>query len=429
GITEILGDEREIQRCLIDLKLTEKKVIGYGSGRSYGDSCLNSKGLLLSSKNLNHFLNFDSETGILECESGVQIAEIIKVFGPRGFFPMVTPGTKFVTIAGAIANDVHGKNHHRAGCFGNHVLSFKLLRSDGKIYNCSEKENNALFAATIGGMGLTGLIVSATMQLKKIPSLEIRQSTKIFNNLEQYFELSESIEQDFEYSVAWLDCLARGQSFGRGVLLCGEHSRQEESSIKRIINISPKFNMPFEAPKVVLNPLFMKLFNNIYFQLNANISAREKIVGYNTFFYPLDFLANWNRLYGKEGFFQLQFCVDKKHKSVFVEILKEISESGFGSFLAVLKTFGDRSSPGMLSFPRGGYTLALDFPSYSGRSAKFVRHLMKIISEVGGRIYPAKDALMDSETFHAGYPKWQEFKNHIDPLFDSDFRRRIDAAS
>lgn len=405
-----------------DLASLESSILPYGYGRSYGDSCLNEGGVTLDVSHLKRFLAFDEERGLLRCEAGVALGEILEVVVPRGWFLAVTPGTKFVSVGGAIANDVHGKNHHRAGTFGCHVTQFELLRSTGERLICSPQENVNLFRATIAGLGLTGVILWAELQLKPIPSPSIDMQRIRFTSLKEFQELAEESEQDFEYTVAWVDCLARGAELGRGFFTRGNHSMRQ---VVRPLARKRALTMPIDLPSFALNTFTLKSFNTVYYH-----AQREKLLArripYDPFFYPLDSIHNWNRMYGKRGFFQYQCIVPYRDGyEVMKEILERISRSGEGSFLAVLKTFSDTASPGMLSFPRPGLELALDFANHGSKTLHLLDQLDGLVRRSGGTVYPAKDARMSPESFQSYFPCWREFAEYIDPKFSSSFWRRV----
>lgn len=407
-------------RCEIpDLKSGES-YLPYGLGRSYGDSCLNSKGQILVTSALNKIISFDINTGIFEAEAGISLEEIIKVALPRGWFLPVSPGTKFVTLGGSIANDIHGKNHHVAGTFGCFVKSFKLLRSSGEILNCSENENQEFFKATIAGLGLTGLVISAVIQLKKVASPLIDQETVKFSSLDEFFEIS-SESKDYEYTVAWLDCVSTGKDFGRGIFIRGDHSKEKSDQYFR----KPlPLNVPFNFPSRSLNKYSIKAFNTLYYNKQF-AKIKKSTVNFDPFFYPLDAVKNWNRIYGKNGFLQFQCVVPPEEKNKAMrEILKQVVASGKASFLAVFKEFGDIKSPGLLSFPRPGATLCLDFPN-TAKTRELLLNLDKLVKGSGGASYPAKDALISKESFECYYPALEEFKKYKDSCFSSDYWRRV----
>jgi len=409
---------------LTDLQQIDKTVLPYGLGRSYGDSCRNEDGILLDTSNLNRFIYFDEHTGLIRCEAGVSLAEILEVVVPRGWFVPVTPGTKYVTVGGAIANDVHGKNHHRNGTFGCHVTCFELLRSDGQRLFCSPEQNRDFFRATIGGLGLTGVILWAEFHLKPIQNSFIDVEEIRFSNLDEFFEITAQSDQDFEYTVSWVDCLAKGKNLGRGVFMRGNNNPSKYLT-SAASNMMLPISVPLDAPEFLLNNLTMKAFNTTFYYAHYK-KVRYKTVPYDPYFYPLDFLDRWNKLYGKRGFLQYQFVVPFDNNNYAIrEVLSRIANSGGGSFLAVLKAFGKVESPGMLSFPRPGVTLALDFAYHGEKTLKMLEEFDQIVFQSGGAIYPAKDARMSAASFERSFPKWQEFQQYIDPKFSSSFWRRV----
>lgn len=400
-------------------------VLPYGLGRSYGDSCLNHQNTILVTGKLNNFLSFDKETGILTCESGVTLEEIIRVFLPRGWFLPVTPGTRHVTLGGAIANDVHGKNHHVSGSFGNFIVELGLWSSDGKLQTCSRRENPAQFAATVGGLGLTGLIVWAKLQLKKVSGPLIDQEIIRFGGVDEYLALGKDSESRFEYTVAWVDSTARGANVGRGLYMRGNHSTSPIAASKQAARGRPGLMCPVFFPDWALNSFSVKAFNNLYYGKQL-LAGSKGVINFRPFFYPLDGVSNWNRIYGKRGFYQYQFVVPLADASfVLKESLLEIARSGLGSFLSVIKNFGNISSVGMMSFPREGVTLALDFPNCGDATAKLFQRLDRIVLQANGALYPAKDARMPGELFRSSFPRLDEFIRHIDPAFSSSFWRRV----
>ncbi|WII71836.1 FAD-binding oxidoreductase [Bdellovibrio sp. 22V] len=394
-----------------------------GLGRSYGDSCLNDHGLLIGTSYLNHFIDFDQNTGKIICESGVSFDEILKVVLPTGWFLPVTPGTKYVTVGGAIANDVHGKNHHRAGNFGHHVLKFELLKSSGERLICSRESNSDLFFATIGGLGLTGFITWAEFKLTKIQSSWIHQQQIQFNSLADFFSLSQESERDFEFTVSWVDCVNSKDI--RGIFIRGNFGEIEKDRYR--LHKEPGMKrVPFFLPKITLNSLSVRAFNELYYRKNLS-SNKKNSIHYDPFFYPLDSIHHWNKIYGRRGFLQYQFVIPYKDDqgAALYEIFDILKKSQMGSFLAVLKTFGSIPSEGMLSFPKEGVTLALDFPNHGEKLLKVLSKCDEIVKSVQGAVYPAKDARMSKESFAAFYPRLSEFEKHIDPKFSSSFWRRV----
>lgn len=389
-----------------------------GLGRSYGDSCLNpDRGLLLCG-GLDRLLAFDGDTGVLRAEAGVSLEQVIRFALPRGWFLPVTPGTRFVTLGGAVAHDVHGKNHHRAGAFGHHVRALELVRSDRGVVRTGPDELPELFRATIGGMGLTGLIRWVELQLVPAAGPWFESRVIRFDNLAEFFRLAPEIDRDFEYSAAWIDCLARGRQLGRGLYICGNPSADATPAPSP----RPLLKVPFELPGWLLNPLSLALFNEVYYRK----PARGGRVHYAPFLYPLDVLSDWNRIYGRRGFLQWQ-CVlaHGSARGVIHSLLERISARRQGSFLALLKTFGDRPAAGLLSFPRPGVTLALDFPMNGQPTLDLLEELDGIIRPAGGAQYAAKDARMSPEDFRAAYPRLPDFLVWRDPALGSGFARRM----
>ena len=408
----------------LDFVTSRNSVLPYGLGRSYGDSCLNDRGVLLATKEINRLIHFDEQRGIVQCEAGISLADLLDIFVPRGWFIPVTPGTKHVTVGGAIANDVHGKNHHRAGTFGCHVLAFELLRSTGERFTCTPSQHTNLFRATIGGLGLTGLITWATIQLKPITGPMIASERIRFSNLEEFFDISDESDEPFEYTVAWIDCLAKGRNLGRGIFHRGNHALPDTNFPPSPTRESP-VSVPFNAPSFLLNPFSIKIFNRLYYHLQCT-RPTHTTESYDTFFYPLDGIKHWNRLYGARGFLQYQCVVPSQYEREGIrEILRRIQHSQQGSFLAVLKKFGQVPSPGLLSFPRPGTTLALDFPLLGDRTFSLLTKLDDIVRETGGAVYPAKDARMTAQDFQTYFPKLPEFMKDKDPKFSSSFWRRV----
>ena len=403
--------------------------ISRGLGRSYGDSAVNPGGVILHER-LNRMLSFDEPQGVLECEAGVSLAEIIETFLPRGFFPPVTPGTRFVTVGGAIAADVHGKNHHREGSFGNFVLSLELLTASGDVLSCGPGENADVFWATVGGMGLTGVVLSAKIRLRRVPSAFINMETRRAPNLDAALELFEG-DRDHLYSVAWIDCLATGGAMGRSVLMRGDHAAVADvpvSACDRPLDVGFKRarNVPFNFPRFLLNPLSVGAFNEVYYESHPD---RRQVVPFEPFFYPLDSVHHWNRLYGRRGFVQYQaFFPTHTSRRGLVELLGQVSASGQASFLAVLKSCG-AADPALLSYLGPGHTLALDLPFNNGLH-ELVSELDKTLLKHGGRLYLAKDACMTRETFAAMYPslgRFRQVKARVDPenRFVSAQARRV----
>ncbi|AHX12032.1 FAD-linked oxidase [Dyella jiangningensis] len=398
-------------------------VLPYGNGRSYGDSCLNDGGTLLHARHMDRFIRFDTQRGVLECEAGVLFSEILDLVVPQGWFLPVTPGTKFVTVGGAIANDVHGKNHHKAGTFGRHVLEFELLRSDGSRRLCSPQANPEWFAATIGGLGLTGLLTRATIQLRRVAGPWMSAEVYRFRDLPEFFQLSQASDRDYEYTVAWIDCASQGKALGRGIFTRANHAPAHPDS--RPGAPSRRLRVPFTPPISLINPLSLNAFNTLYYHRQRD-RVSHVTMHYEPHFYPLDGIGDWNRIYGPRGFMQYQCVVPPAASLECMEtLLNAIAASGQGSFLAVLKQFGDMPSPGMLSFPRPGATLALDFPNRGPSTLALLDRLDDIVAGAGGSVYPAKDARMPAKYFKQYFPAWEIFSHFIDPTFSSSFWRRV----
>lgn len=393
-------------------------LLAFGMGKSYGDSCHNDAGTLVPMRSRCAILAFDAETGILTAEAGTSLEEIIAHAAAHGYFLPVTPGTRFVTLGGAIANDVHGKNHHVRGTFGCHVAGFELLRSDGRRYVCSPAENSDLFTATIGGMGLTGIVLSASVKLMRVGSLDVEQEITPFANLDEYFGLAEEADAANEYAVAWVDQLSGSN---RGVLLTGNHA---DNGNFQVASSATRLSVPFEMPFSMLNGLSLKAFNFAYFHAKARKRGKT-LSPYGSFFYPLDAVGNWNRLYGPKGLFQHQSIIPfASARSVIPQLLEASREAGQASFLTVLKRFGTVTSPGLFSFPRPGYTLTMDFSNRGASTLKLLEGLDALTVEAGGRVNPYKDQRMSAATFTAGFPEWSQLEAYRDPRFSSDFWRR-----
>jgi FAD/FMN-containing dehydrogenase len=410
----------------------EKTWIPRGLGRAYGDSALNRDAGVLLQQGLNRFRSFNAATGLLECEAGVSLAEIIEHFLPRGWFVPVTPGTKFVTLGGAIAADVHGKNHHRDGSFGNFIRRFELLIASGEVLSCSPSEHSDIFWATIGGMGLTGCILSAQLQLTKVESAYYDVTYRRTLNLDHTLDVFASTDAEYRYSVAWIDCLSGGKKLGRSVLMLGNDARRDDlpPALRLLPLRTPpkrKKTVPFNFPALALNSWSIRAFNTIYYAAHPD---RRTFVDYDTYFYPLDSIGHWNRIYGKRGFVQYQALFPREtSRQGLVELLEAIVASRRGSFLAVLKSSGE-AGQGLLSYLYPGHTLALDFPNTGEDLRRLTDQLDEILLKHGGRLYLAKDALMSAKTFAAMYPRLPEFqaiKSRIDPLgkFSSSQARRV----
>jgi len=391
--------------------------IAFGLGRSYGDECLNPQGVLWSTASLDRLISFDEASGRLVCEAGVRLLDIQRLMIPRGWSLPVVPGTQLVTVGGAIANDVHGKNHHRAGTFGDHVTALRLHRTDGETIDCGPAERQDWFAATVGGLGLTGVIGQAELQLRRTPGPWLEAQTLPFRGLDAFFELSSTSETEWEHTVSWIDCTS-------GADVRGLFMRANSVAHARPTKIARQKNFPFTPPVSLVNRLTLRALNETYYAVHSRQAGR-RVVHYEPFLYPLDGIGQWNRLYGPKGFYQYQCVVPPASgRQAVQEMLVAIARAGEGSILAVLKTFGDRTPPGLLSFVAPGVTLALDFQNRPGVLQLFER-LDAIVRTAGGRLYPAKDARMSREMFEATYPRLGEFVAYRDPGIGSAMSRRL----
>ena len=409
----IESDERQFtfKEQLAPIVQEFDQFIPRGNGRCYGDASLEKQ--TISTLKYNKALLFDTEKGIFKCESGMLLEEVLEIIVPKGWFLPVTPGTKYITIGGAVGSDVHGKNHHVDGSFSNHIYEMEIMLADGSITNCSPTYQTDLFEATCGGMGLTGVITTVTFQLKKIETAYIKQKQIKAKNLEEIIDLFEK-HKEATYSVAWIDCLKKGSGFGRSILILGEHAKVDDLPASKKANPlylkpKPKIPFPFTLPSWVLNQFTISIFNFLYYGKNYK-RVIENVVPYEPFFYPLDVILDWNKGYGKKGFVQYQFVVPLEGKQGLVDILKKISDKGLASFLAVLKVFGEQDS--LISFPKEGYTLALDIPVRDGLF-EFLDELDQIVLKYNGRIYMSKDARMHPNVLKEGYPKLEQFKTII----------------
>jgi FAD/FMN-containing dehydrogenase len=400
--------------------IESRSILPYGKGRSYGDVCLNPNGRLCETSRLDHFICFDDKNGLIRCESGITLEVLQSITINSGWLLPVTPGTQQITLGGAIANDVHGKNHHLYGTFGDHVTYIKLLRTDGQIIHCGPNNNRMWFCATLGGLGLTGLILEVEIKLKKVNTPWLLTDNVAFGNIDEYFALAKQSDDDWEHTVAWIDCLSSPATrgiFQRGKELSNPnliHSKHKKSISEW--HITPPFSL--------INRFTLKAFNSAYFLLNKR--NEERCMHFEPFLYPLDKIRHWNRIYGPRGFYQYQCVIPTNEETASIkDILKRIRLSGEGSFLAVLKSFGNRKPIGLLSFPMPGSTLAIDFPNNGKKTIQLMNTLDEIVNASGGRIYPAKDARMSAKTFASGYPQIGEFLRYRDPMISSGLSQRL----
>ncbi len=405
---------------IFDYLNADKKSLPLGNGRSYGDVCTNSNGILIHSQNLQHFLEFDPENMTFSCESGCLLKDIQRFLVPRGFMLPVTPGTQLITVGGAIANDVHCKNHHKFGTFGHNVVEFTLVRSNGEELICSKTQNKELFEATIGGIGLTGLIINAKLKLRKVAGCLIDAENIPYKTLDEFYDIAKSSEGGFEHTVAWIDCITGNGE--RGIFMRGNNADDQNA-----YDLNSSIKVPFMMPFSLVNKLSLYGFNQLYY-IAQKMKKRKFKAHYEKFFYPLDGILEWNRIYGPKGFFQYQCVVPFKNGfEAIKEIQKEIAKSGQGSFLGVLKTFGNMPPAGLMSFPEPGFTYALDFPNRGVKTEKLFKALDSIVENAGGRLYLAKDARQGRELFEKGYgtERINQFVKYCDPQFSSDLSRRL----
>lgn len=416
-----VGWRSEIPGELARLAAAYGTLLPFGNGRSYGDSCLAVTDQVLHLRTLDRIIAADWQSGVVRAEAGVTLDELLRLAIPHGWFLSVTPGTKYVSLGGALANDVHGKNHHVRGSFGCHVRRFGLVRSDRGAIKCAPGDAEGLFAATVGGLGLTGVIEWVELQLLPIRSGQVDVINIRFDSLEEFFSLSRELDGQHEYAVAWIDCAARGKSAGRGIYMVGDHAGEGGLAY----DDKPKLSVPLVPPISAINSVSLRVFNHFYYN-NAKPGRHAGRVSYEPYFYPLDRIDNWNRIYGPRGFQQYQCVIPEAAGSAPIgDMLAAIAAAHSGSFLAVLKRFGDITSPGLLSFPMAGATLALDFPEHGERTARLFSTLDAIVRAAGGRIYPAKDAHMGGEFFRATYPRWQMLESLRDPALCSRFWKRV----
>jgi FAD/FMN-containing dehydrogenase len=412
----------ETSGCIGQLAQANRSgTLPFGSGMSYGDSCLAASDHVIRLRHMDRLIAADWTSGVVSAEAGATLEEILAVCIPRGWFLPVTPGTRYATLGGAIANDVHGKNHHRRGTFGRHVRRFGLVRSDSGRSTCSPDAQPELFRATIGGLGLTGIIDWAELQLVRIRSARVKGITQRFGDLEEFFALSDELDEKHEFCVSWVDCLAGGSRLGRGVYSAGDFA--DEGALA--VDDARRTTFPVMSPVSLVSRLSLRAFNEVYWRMAPRARA-STVSGYGKFFYPLDSIVKWNRMYGPRGFQQYQCVIPEANAREGIRaLLQAVAGSGTGSFLAVLKRCGDMPSPGMLSFPMAGTTLALDFPQTGDLDAVLFPRLDAIVREAGGRLYPAKDAHMSGEDFRRGYPAWREVEKLRDPALLSRFWRRV----
>lgn len=410
---------RDLQSAPRQIAAAGPPGLAHGMGRSYGDVCLNPHGRLWTTRGLDHFISLDRQTGRLVCEAGVLLREIQDLTLPLGWALPVTPGTQLITLGGAIANDIHGKNHHVQGTFGHHVVGLTLARTTGELIECGPGLNAEWFTATVGGMGLTGVILQAEIQLRRVHGPWLESESIPYTQLHEFFSLADESEAAWEHTVSWIDCITPGQN--RGIFMRANPASVPTGPLPPV----RVRTMPLVPPVSLVNPFTLRPFNAAYYHLNKRRSGRRP-VHYRPFFYPLDNLQEWNRLYGPRGFYQYQSVVPREAgEAITREMLGEIRRSGEGSFLAVLKTFGTKPSLGLMSFPMPGVTLALDFPNRGGQTRRLFERLDAIVHAAGGRLYPAKDSAMPRDLFRSGYPRQDEFSTFRDPGIRSGLSQRL----
>lgn len=400
--------------ALRDLVASEPNLIARGNGRAYGDSAINTSATI-ETRYLNRMITFDSASGQLVAEAGVLLGDIITAFLPRGWFPMVTPGTKFVTLGGVIAADVHGKNHHKDGSFRSCVDWIDVMGTDGTVHRCSLQDDPALFDHTLGGMGLTGVILRAAIRLQSVETAWIRQTTIAAPDLKAAMATFDAA-QDATYSVAWIDCLGTGANLGRSLVMLGEHAVRADlppQHAQTPFQIKPtrKLSVPIDFPAFLLNSLTVRAFNALYYWAGVRKTGTQ-LVDWDSYFYPLDAIVGWNRIYGRNGFAQFQCALPPdRSEAGLTALLAEIAKAKSGSFLAVLKRFGKQDSA--FSFPMEGYTLALDFP-VTNKTLALLERLDQITIDHGGRFYLAKDSRMSAATLNASDTRTPDFQAHRD---------------
>ncbi|MCP3462201.1 FAD-binding oxidoreductase [Bradyrhizobium sp. CCGUVB23] len=392
--------------------------VARGNGRAYGDAGIGVSQTLAMTA-FDRVRSFDPATGRIRLEAGVLLSDLIETFGPRGFLPYVVPGTRFVSVGGAIAADVHGKNHHCEGGFGRYVDSILLRTGAGETIEASREANPDVFLATIGGMGLTGVILEATLRLRPVETGWIRERVISASDLHAAMRALDAGDSA-TYSVAWIDCVARGSDLGRSLIYLGEHARASELPDGAEVfprGQDPRLNVPIDFPSMTLNRFSVRAFNELYYRMGARRAGGSHLVSIFPYFFPLDGVGAWNRIYGRRGFLQHQCVIPHEGAlGVLGDILDRVSRRGDASFLAVLKKLGQ--GDGLMSFPMPGYTLALDFPA-TGNIMNFLDEIDRIVVAAGGRLYLAKDARQSRSTFEAGYPALQRFKEiraSLDPM-------------
>lgn len=407
--------------CAATAQCPADGYLPYGAGRSYGDSCLPAKGALLATRGMKDVISFDPQTGRLKAQAGMLLADVLSLIIPHGWFLSVTPGTRWVTLGGALANDVHGKNHHRRGSFGAQVLAFELARSDGTRMVCTRTQNAGMFEATTGGMGLTGLVTWLEAQMVRVSSPWLAQEVVAFDSLDEFARLEQEAAQTHEYTVAWVDALAKGSRLGSGVFMKGNHAEGQPAPAP---DRGARIAVPFTPPLRVIPGLAIAVLNPLY-RWNA-LRKAQAVLDYRQFFYPLDVIDGWNRLYGPAGMRQFQCVVPVANAAKTMSAMLELAQSHRQpSWLAVVKRFGEQKPGGLMSFARPGYTIALDFPHRGEKTDVLFGALQKMAMDAGGAVNPYKDSSMTPDAFRQSFPQWPVFENFIDPAAASLFSARM----
>jgi FAD/FMN-containing dehydrogenase len=406
------------------LPASDAPLLARGNGRSCGDAGLNDGGTLLLTRGMDRLIAFDRATGVLECESGILLGDLLHWCLPQGWMLPVVPGTQFNTLGGAIANDVHGRNHRVAGSFGRHLLELELLRSTGERLRIGAEQHVDLFAATVGGLGLTGLITRVRLQLVPVGNdLMLTERTR-FSHLDGFWDLDTRLGPDWPYTSAWIDCMARGRSLGRGVFLAGRHAPPQPAGTRLPRWRDHARSIPFDLPPALFNRHSVRALNALYYRTAA--SSRTQLQHCESHLFPLDGIGKWARIYGRRGFHRYQCVLPPGHARDGVRILlRRIAASGLGSFPALMQVFGELPSPGMLSFPRPGVTLVLEFADRGSWTQRLFADLDDVVSAAGGALYPGQDARMSMTMFRRGFPQWERFSAFTDPAFSSTFWRRM----
>lgn len=407
-----------------------KQLTPRGLGRSYGDASLAAGGVVTNAEDWKQEFDLNLDKGSLRVSSGYSLDEIMRQIIPLGYFVPVTPGTRYVSIGGAFGADIHGKNHHVDGGFGHHCTDVRMILPSGVT---TTNPGEDLFDASLGGMGLTGFVSSLRLSLIPIETAYVKVKTMALGNIEETFSALEEHDAAHRYSVAWIDCTKTGKGLGRSVATWGDHAQLSDlpnSKLENPLAFDPtvRLKAPDLAPSWLLNPLSVKAFNEFWYR-KGRFSSGDSVESISSYFHPLDGVSDWNRLYGSKGFLQYQFVLPFGEEQLMIKILERLSRSGYPSFLAVLKRFGESSS-GMLSFPKPGWTLALDLPAHRAGLSELLDGCDELVADAGGRVYLAKDSRISPHHIPDMYPRlprWQRVSNELDPsgVFNSDLSRRL----